>query len=167
MSARRPNIVFILIDDLGWRDLACYGSGFYETPNLDRLAAEGVRFTDAYAACPVCSPTRASILTGKYPGTRGGDGLDRLARASHPAGAADRRAVHRAPAAGGDHACRALREGGYQTWHVGKWHLGGGLLARAAGLRREHRRLRSGAPGTATSARGESPTLPDGRRGST
>ena len=52
----RPNIVLILIDDLGWRDLGCYGSAFYETPNLDRLAAEGVRFTDAYAAAPVCSP---------------------------------------------------------------------------------------------------------------
>src|SRR5690242_7471517 len=61
------NVVFILADDLGWRDLGCYGSGFYETPNLDRLARESVRFTNAYAACPVCSPTRASILTGKYP----------------------------------------------------------------------------------------------------
>ena len=61
------NIVFILADDLGWRDLGCYGSNFYETPNLDRFARESVRFTNAYAACPVCSPTRASILTGKYP----------------------------------------------------------------------------------------------------
>jgi arylsulfatase A-like enzyme len=67
MVTRSPNIVFILIDDLGWRDLGCYGSGFYETPRLDRLAAEGMRFTDAYASCPVCSPTRASLLTGKYP----------------------------------------------------------------------------------------------------
>ena len=57
----------ILADDLGWRDLGCYGSTFYETPNLDKLAAKGMRFTDAYAACNVCSPTRASILTGKYP----------------------------------------------------------------------------------------------------
>src|ERR1043165_5722750 len=63
----RPNVVFILADDLGYRDLGCYGSTFYQTPNLDRLAAEGVRFTDAYAACPVCSPTRAALLTGKYP----------------------------------------------------------------------------------------------------
>src|SRR4051794_2562142 len=60
-----PNIIFILADDLGWRDLGCYGSTFYETPNLDRLAKQGVRFTSAYAACNVCSPTRASILTGK------------------------------------------------------------------------------------------------------
>ena len=63
----RPNIVFILADDLGWTDLECYGSSYYRTPNIDRLASQGMRFTSAYAACPVCSPTRASILTGKYP----------------------------------------------------------------------------------------------------
>ena len=61
------NIVFILIDDMGWTDLTCYGNTFHETPNIDRLAAEGMRFTDAYAACPVCSPTRASIMSGQYP----------------------------------------------------------------------------------------------------
>ena len=61
------NIVLFLIDDLGWMDLGCQGSTYYQTPNIDKLAAEGVRFTDAYAACAVCSPTRASILTGKYP----------------------------------------------------------------------------------------------------
>src|ERR1700730_2658729 len=61
------NVVFILVDDLGWRDLGCFGSTFYETPNVDRLAATGMKFTQAYAACPVCSPTRASILPGKYP----------------------------------------------------------------------------------------------------
>ena len=63
----RPNIVVILADDLGWADLTCYGSTFYETPNLDKLAKQGVRFTNGYAACPVCSPTRASLMTGKYP----------------------------------------------------------------------------------------------------
>jgi len=62
-----PNFIFILVDDLGWTDLGCYGSTFYETPNLDKLAASGMRFTDAYAACPVCSPTRAAIMTGKHP----------------------------------------------------------------------------------------------------
>ena len=66
-STNRPNIVFLLVDDLGWNDVGCYGSTFYETPNIDQLAQDGMRFTDAYAACPVCSPTRASILTGKYP----------------------------------------------------------------------------------------------------
>ena len=63
----RPNVVFILADDLGWSQIGCYGSRFYQTPHIDRLAAQGMRFTDAYAACPVCSPTRASIMTGKYP----------------------------------------------------------------------------------------------------
>ena len=64
---RKPNFVFILMDDLGWKDVGVYGSAFYETPNINRLAEHGMRFSDAYAACPVCSPTRASILTGKYP----------------------------------------------------------------------------------------------------
>ncbi len=66
-----PNIILILIDDMGWRDLSCYGSPFYETPNIDQLAAEGMSFSQAYAACPVCSPTRASLLTGKYPARLG------------------------------------------------------------------------------------------------
>ncbi len=60
-----PNIVFVLIDDLGWMDLACQGNKLVETPNIDRLASQGIRFTDAYAAAPVCSPTRAAILTGQ------------------------------------------------------------------------------------------------------
>ena len=64
---RRPNVVFVLADDLGWMDTALYGSRYYETPHIDRLATRGMRFTDAYAANPLCSPTRASILTGKYP----------------------------------------------------------------------------------------------------
>ncbi len=66
-AADQPNIVFFVADDLGQRDLGSYGSTFYETPHLDRLAAEGMRFTDAYAACPVCSPTRAALVTGKWP----------------------------------------------------------------------------------------------------
>ncbi len=64
---KRPNVLFILVDDLGWTDLGCYGSEFYESPNVDQLAAEGMKFTNGYAACPVCSPTRASLMTGKYP----------------------------------------------------------------------------------------------------
>lgn len=65
--AKRPNIIMILADDLGWADLQCYGSTFYETPNLDKLAKQGLKFTNSYASCPVCSPTRASMMTGKYP----------------------------------------------------------------------------------------------------
>src|SRR3954454_4051581 len=67
VAPARPNVVFILADDLGWTDVACFGSEFYETPAIDRLAAGGMRFTQNYSACTVCSPTRACILTGKYP----------------------------------------------------------------------------------------------------
>lgn len=115
-----PNVLFILIDDLGWRDLACYGSSFYETPNLDRLAAEGMTFTDAYAACPVCSPTRASILTGRYPARVGvtnfigGHATGKLIDAPY---------IRQLPLEEYNLA-RALHAGGYATWHVGKWHLG-------------------------------------------
>ena len=117
---RRPNIVLIVVDDLGWRDLGCYGSDFYETPALDHLSAEGMTFTDAYAAAPVCSPTRASLLTGKYPARVGitqyigGHGVGRLSDVPYfpflPS--------HEYTLA------RALRDAGYRTWHVGKWHLG-------------------------------------------
>ena len=64
---RPPNVVFILADDLGWRDLSCQGSTFYETPNIDRIGHEGIRFRNGYAACQVCSPSRAAIMTGKSP----------------------------------------------------------------------------------------------------
>ena len=69
LSAReaKPNILFIMADDLGWMDLACQGNKLVETPNLDRLARQGMRFTDAYAAAPVCSPTRCAVLTGQAP----------------------------------------------------------------------------------------------------
>ncbi len=79
-GVRRPNIIFILIDDMGWWDLSCYGSSFYETPNLDQLAADGVCFTNAYAACPVCSPSRASIRAGQYLTDRLRDEAIRLIR---------------------------------------------------------------------------------------
>lgn len=122
----QPNIIFILIDDLGWADLGCYGSDFYETPNLDRLAAESMRFTDAYAACPVCSPTRASILTGKYPATLGiTDWID-FRKVIHPARGKliDVPYIDHLPLEETTIAA-TLRAEGYTTWHVGKWHLGG------------------------------------------
>ena len=66
-AEERPNFLFILVDDLGWADIGANGSKFYETPSIDGLAAEGMRFTDGYVASPMCSPTRASIMTGKHP----------------------------------------------------------------------------------------------------
>ncbi len=120
-----PNIILLLVDDLGWRDLLCYGSAFYETPHLDRLSADGMRFTDAYAAAPVCSPTRASILTGKYPATIGiTDWID-WGGFVHPARGylIDAPYVDHLPL-GEWSLARALKAVGYQTWHVGKWHLG-------------------------------------------
>jgi arylsulfatase A-like enzyme len=123
---KKPNLIFILIDDLGWRDLGCYGSTFYETPNLDRLASQGMRFSDAYASCPVCSPTRASVMTGKYPATVGiTDWIDHGGK-THPLKGklVDVPYLKHLPAS--EHTlARALRDGGYATWHVGKWHLGG------------------------------------------
>jgi len=120
----KPNVIFILADDYGWRDLSCYGSSFYETPNLDRLAAQGMRFTQAYAACCVCSPTRASILTGKYPARLHitdwlpGRGDNPHQELNHPV------IVQNLPLEETTLA-RALKEGGYKTGLVGKWHLGG------------------------------------------
>ncbi len=117
----KPNVVFILIDDLGWRDLGCYGSSFYETPNIDALARNGMLFTDAYAASPVCSPTRASIMSGKYPGRVGvtnyigGNARGRLIDAPY---------VDHLPSSEVSLAA-SLKRAGYTTWHVGKWHLGG------------------------------------------
>ena len=70
-QGRKPNVVVILADDLGWKDTACYGSTYFETPNIDRLASQGIRFTEGYAANPLCSPTRSSILTGKNPDRTG------------------------------------------------------------------------------------------------
>jgi arylsulfatase A-like enzyme len=119
---KRPNILFVLVDDLGWSDLGCYGSTFYETPNLDRLAASGMRFTNAYAACPVCSPTRAAIMTGKHPARLnitdwipGNDPKDRKL-----IGPQDR---HELPL---DECtlAEALKPHGYKTFFAGKWHLG-------------------------------------------
>ena len=108
------------MDDLGWKDITCYGSSFYETPNIDKLASEGVRFTQAYAACPVCSPTRASILTGKYPATLR---LTNFIGGGAKGKGVDAPYIKHLPLTEKSLAT-ALKESGYKTYHVGKWHLG-------------------------------------------
>lgn len=117
-----PNILFILIDDLGWNDLGCYGSEFYETPNIDRLASKGMRFTQAYAANPVCSPTRASIMTGKYP-TRIGitDWIPGMNPENRKLLGPDD--LHALPLEETTLA-EAFKPFGYNTFIAGKWHLG-------------------------------------------
>jgi arylsulfatase A-like enzyme len=123
---KQPNLVFILVDDLGWKDLGCYGSEFYETPNLDRLAQDGMSFSDAYASCPVCSPTRASILSGKYPARVGVTDWIDWGFGIHPCRGrlVDVPYIDHLPLQ--EHSlAAALKDGGYHTWHVGKWHLGG------------------------------------------
>lgn len=111
VAAQPPNIVFFLIDDFGARDLACYGSTFYETPHMDRLAAEGVLFSNAYAAYPRCVPSRQAILSGKYPAR-----VESLRDAS--GGATPPLPLTEVTFG------EALREYGYRTAYIGKWHLG-------------------------------------------
>ncbi len=120
---RKPNVVSIVIDDLGWADVGCNGSRFHETPNIDALAAQGMRFTDGYAACPVCSPTRASIMTGKYPARLHITDylIGRRKRIDSPVLPAP--FVHQLPLEEVTLA-EAFKSVGYRTCHVGKWHLG-------------------------------------------
>jgi arylsulfatase A-like enzyme len=124
MAAPKTNFVFILADDFGWRDLGCYGNQYFATPNIDRLASEGARFTNAYAACPVCSPTRASILTGKYPVRTGvtdwipGRPSSEKGPITTPRTATELKLAETTIA-------ERLKPAGYRSASVGKWHLGG------------------------------------------
>jgi arylsulfatase A-like enzyme len=108
-----PNILFILVDDLGWRDLGCYGHTIHETPNIDRLASQGMRFTDAYAACPICGPSRAAIMTGKFPSRTGfTDSFISRSKKTRQFMKLEETTL-----------AEALKAGGCQTGFVGKWHL--------------------------------------------
>jgi arylsulfatase A-like enzyme len=138
-AGRPPNVVVVLVDDLGWTDLGVQGSSFYETPNVDRLAAEGLRLTSASAACAVCSPTRAALLTGRYPARVG---LTDWIRSRFQGGATPADGNNPsgwAPAGERALSCprnplwlereevtlaEALGAAGWRSAHVGKWHLG-------------------------------------------
>ena len=121
---QKPNIVFILADDLGWTDLQCYGSKFYETPNIDKLATQGVRFTNAYAACHVSSPTRGSIISGQYPArTHLSDWLP--GRKDFPFQKLKNAIpVQHLPYEKNGSFASVLQANGYETAIIGKWHLG-------------------------------------------
>ncbi|MBM4048493.1 MAG: hypothetical protein FJ279_25600, partial [Planctomycetes bacterium] len=133
-TPRRPNVIFFLMDDMGWMDSTVYGSQFYETPNMERLAKRSMTFTQAYAANPLCSPTRASIITGKYPARFGiTTPVCHLPPDPNwtlfPAEAAPNRKVltpnsKRFLPIEEYTIAEALRDAGYKTCHVGKWHLG-------------------------------------------
>lgn len=129
-AKKKPSFLFILVDDLGWTDLGCFGSHFYETPNIDRLCKESMKFTNAYAACPVCSPTRASIMAGKYPArmnTTDWFGAPQPNTVQNhwtrnkpllPAPYQEKLPLEEVTIA------EALKECGYATFFAGKWHLG-------------------------------------------
>src|SRR5829696_4543408 len=131
-AAKSPNVVVFVADDLGWRDVGYAGSTFYETPNIDALAARGMVFTNAYSACPVCSPTRAALMTGRYPARVGV--TDFIGGPQPEVAATQPRFKDRAmlPAAyrvemplEETTVGEAFKQAGYSTFFTGKWHLGG------------------------------------------
>ncbi len=163
-----PNFVFILADDYGWRDVGIEGSTYYETPHLDRLAKSGMRFTQGYAACQVCSPSRASIQTGKYTPRHGI--TDWIGAAS---GTAWNRSDRLLPAEyrhelGAEETtiAEALRSVGYRTFFAGKWHLGGdGSLPTDHGYEINRGGYSAGSPKGGFFSPYENPKLEDGPPG--
>ncbi|MDR0697974.1 MAG: sulfatase [Tannerella sp.] len=123
-----PNVIFFLVDDLGWMDIGCNGSTLYETPNIDRLAAQGVRFTQAYSTCHVSSPARASILTGRYPASI--NMTDWLpGRKNFPFQMLENVVVNQHLPREELTVAEVLQANGYKTGIIGKWHLGEGEYA--------------------------------------
>lgn len=114
VAAERPNVAIIFADDLGYGDLGCYGSPTIRTPHLDRMAAEGLRFTDFYSAAEVCSPSSAALLTGRYPIRSDMCGNRRVLFPNSKGGLPPREVTM----------AEALKFQGYATAHIGKWHLG-------------------------------------------
>ncbi len=171
VTKEKPNILFILADDLGYTDLSCMGSNYYETPNIDRIAREGMVFTDGYAACQVSSPSRASIMTGKFParhgitdwiGAKTGESWREQGRHSKLLPA---EYVHNLP-----HEYltlpEALKEVGYKTFFAGKWHLGSkGSWPENHGFDINKGGWDSGSPKGGYFAPWENPTLPSGPDG--
>lgn len=122
-SQDKPNVIFILADDLGYMDVSYNGSTYYETPNLDALAKRGMKFTHAYAAGPVCSPTRGSIISGKYPATSGYTGLSGQVGRPTKGKLIDATSLKNLPLSEITLA-EALKKYQYNTCHIGKWHCG-------------------------------------------
>ena len=140
-AAEKPlNFILVLVDDMGWMDLSCQGSDYYKTPNIDRLAAEGMRFTNGYAACAVCSPTRAAVQTGRYPGRVGVTDWIRSLFQRGNLGTPEKNPTEYVGNPRRELLCppnpywmeheertlaEALRDqADYQTAYIGKWHLG-------------------------------------------
>ncbi len=138
-NEKPPNIILILVDDLGWMDLSCQGSDFYRTPNIDRLASEGIRFTDGYAACAVCSPTRAAVQTGRHPHRVGVTDWIRSRFQRGNLGTPEKNPTEYVGGKKSQLLCppnpfwmeheevtlaEVLQKNSYKTAYIGKWHLG-------------------------------------------
>ncbi len=123
VQARQPNVIFMLIDDMGWTDLGCYGSKYYETPNIDKLAKDGMRFTEAHSACTVCSPTRSAIMTGKYPART--HITDWIAGHDRPFAKLKIPDWRKYLPLEEETIAKRFKSAGYSTISIGKWHLGG------------------------------------------